>query len=375
MDSNAVLIAAASGRALAASARRAGYTPLVADLFGDQDTLAAAAAHVRVEPVNGYDIGADALLAAFEALAETRHPCGAVCGTGFEDRPDLLERIAQRWGLVGNSAESVRRIKDPLAFAQLCRDCGIPHPEVSIAPPADMTEWLAKRIGGSGGAHIRVAADDRGPSFYFQRHVAGTPVSALLLADGRRAVVLGFSQQWSSPTRTRPFRYGGAAQPAALDDDVERDMTTAIERLVVSTALLGMNSADFLVDGNTFQLLEVNPRPGATVDIFEPPSGSLFAMHVAACRGTLPATAPVYDEARAGAVVYAEQGIAAMPDLPWPDWSADRPVAGSAVPAGGPLCSVFAGAPTASAARTLVERRAAEIVAALNARRTDARRT
>jgi predicted ATP-grasp superfamily ATP-dependent carboligase len=370
MDSNAVLIAAASGRALAASARRAGYAPLVADLFGDQDTLAAAAAHIRVEPVNGHGIGADALLAAFETLAEARHPCGAVCGTGFEDRPDLLERIAQRWGLVGNSAETVRRTKDPLSFARLCRDCGIPHPEVSLAPPADMTGWLAKRAGGSGGVHIRLTAGDRGPSFYFQRCVAGMPVSALFLADGRRAVVLGFSRQWSSPTPLRPFRYGGAAQPAGLGDDIERAMTAAIEQLGGAAALLGLNSADFLVDGSTFQLLEVNPRPGATVDIFEPPGGSLFAMHVAACRGTLPTAPPVYDEARAGAIVYVERSIAAMPDLPWPNWSADRPVAGSAVAAGGPLCSVFAGAPTAAAARTLVERRAAEIIAELNARRT-----
>ena len=34
-----VLIAAISGRALAASARRGGYVPLVADFFGDADTL------------------------------------------------------------------------------------------------------------------------------------------------------------------------------------------------------------------------------------------------------------------------------------------------------------------------------------------------
>jgi predicted ATP-grasp superfamily ATP-dependent carboligase len=369
MDSNAILIAAVSGRALAASARRAGYAPLVVDFFGDQDTLAAAAAHVRVEPLNGHGISADALLAAFETLAAARAPCGAVCGTGFEDRPDLLERIAQRWGLVGNSAGTVRRIKDPLAFAQLCRDCSIPHPEVSLTPPAAMSGWLAKRAGGAGGVHIHVAGEDHGPSFYFQRRVAGVPVSALLLADGQRAVVLGFSRQWSAPTPSRPFRYGGAAQPAGLAADVERAMTTAIDRLVAAAALVGLNSADFLVEGANFQLLEVNPRPGATVDIFEPPHGSLFAMHVAACRGTLPAAPPHYDEARAGAIVYAENGITAMPDMHWPDWTADRPVAGSAVPAGGPLCTVFAGAPTTEAARALVEQRAAELIADLNARR------
>jgi len=40
MDNKAVLIVAASGRALAASARRGGYLPLVVDFFGDADTIA-----------------------------------------------------------------------------------------------------------------------------------------------------------------------------------------------------------------------------------------------------------------------------------------------------------------------------------------------
>lgn len=38
MSHDTVLIAGFSGRALAASARRAGYLPLVADAFGDTDT-------------------------------------------------------------------------------------------------------------------------------------------------------------------------------------------------------------------------------------------------------------------------------------------------------------------------------------------------
>ena len=49
MDNKSVVIIAASGRALAASARRGGYVPLVVDWFGDADTLALSAAHVRLE--------------------------------------------------------------------------------------------------------------------------------------------------------------------------------------------------------------------------------------------------------------------------------------------------------------------------------------
>src|SRR5262245_54486082 len=90
----AVLIAAASGRALAASARRGGYAPLVADFFGDQDTIAVAAAHVRLCGGLEHGMRFDGVLDALESLATHEEPAGIVCGTGFEDRPEVLANIA-----------------------------------------------------------------------------------------------------------------------------------------------------------------------------------------------------------------------------------------------------------------------------------------
>ncbi len=59
----AVLIAALSGRALAACARRGGYRPLVADLFGDLDTRELAEACERVPGSLARGFAHDALLA------------------------------------------------------------------------------------------------------------------------------------------------------------------------------------------------------------------------------------------------------------------------------------------------------------------------
>jgi uncharacterized protein len=364
-----VLIAAASGRALAASARRGGYSPLVADAFGDEDTLASASAHVHVYLLNR-PVDGETLMDALAGLARGRDPAGIVCGTGFEDRADLLAQMARRWRLLGNAPEIVARLKDPLGFAALCRAAAIPHPETSLTTPSDPSGWLIKRAGGAGGHHIQPAGDSHsaGEDAYYQRRVAGMPFSALTLADGRDAMVLGFSTQWSSPTPRRPFRYGGAVRPAPLAEDLRRAMTAAIERLVAAIPLVGLNSVDFLVDGDAFHLLEVNPRPGATFDLFEPDTGSLFALHVDACSGHLPVEAPAFDRSVAGVILYARREIAAMPPLDWPEWVADRPVAGSRVKAGGPLCSVFAAAASATLARALVEARSAELHAALDAR-------
>jgi predicted ATP-grasp superfamily ATP-dependent carboligase len=365
-----VLIAAASGRALVASACRGGYAPLVADFFGDQDTVAAAHAYIRLEAGSVSSIDTQELLTAFEILAATHQPAGAVCGTGFEDRPELLARISQRWILLGNKPETVARVKDPLAFADICRNCGIPHPETALTLPADPTGWLRKRRGGAGGWHIGAAVGHHIPDtgFYFQRRVQGTPVSALVLADGHRAMILGYSVQWSSPTPRHPFRYGGAARPAALAPEIASRMSGAAQRLMSAAPIIGLNSIDFLLDGHEFHLLEVNPRPGATLDIFEPRDGSLFALHVAACEGTLPPTPPSYDDAAASAVVYADDDIATIPSMEWPSWIADRPCVGASIKAGGPLCTVLAFASTAAAARALVEQRIAIILADLNAR-------
>ena len=366
-----VLIAAISGRALAASARRGGYVPLVADFFADEDTCALAERHVRLDTSIARGMVADELFDALETLASTQRPVGTVCGTGFEDRPELLARLSERWVLLGNSAETVARVKDPLAFAALCSECEIPHPQTSVRPPPDPRDWLAKRRGGAGGTHIASLSEtkENGGAGYFQRRVEGTPVSALILADGRRSMVLGFSAQWSAPSPSHPFRYGGAVRPAVLRPKLVEAMTGAVERLIAAVPLVGLNSADFLVDGDAFWLLEINPRPGATLDIFEPADKSLFALHVDAIRGSLPERVPGLSGAAASATVYAPHAIPSMPAIVWPDWAADRQNAGTSVSAGEPVCTVLARANEPVAAKALAERRVTAILAKLAPRR------
>lgn len=359
MDNEAVLIAALSGRALAMSARRGGYQPLVADFFGDQDTVAAALAHV---PLGGFAQGfrERELMGALEHLAARHAPVGVVCGTGFEDRPHLLAHLEERWGLFGNNADTVARVKHPEMFAAVCRDCDVAHPRVSMSPPSVGENWLAKRHGGSGGSHIAAALgreSDKG--IYYQPCVPGTAVSALLLANGVSAIVLGLSAQWASPTLRQPFRYGGAVRPADVASDLAERLSEAACRLAVALSLTGLNSADFIVNDQDFWLLEINPRPGATLDIFEPDGGSLFSLHMAACAGDLIAETPCLDGAKASAVFYAEHDVIAPARFEWPDWSADRPNPGIAIKAGEPLCTVYAGSATAMEAKALVSERLA----------------
>lgn len=354
-----LLVATFSGRSIAASARRAGYRPLVADLFADND-LRDVAADVRIvhgDFVEGFD-GAD-LLAALEALTEGRAPVGVVCGPGFEDRPELLEAIAARWRLLGNTGDTVRRLKDPQGFAALCAGLGIAHPETRLEPPknAAASDWLAKRVGAAGGLHIgflgtRAAAPDR----YYQRFVAGARRSALFVASGGKAVVLGFSEQWPSPSETEPFRYGGACGPIELGTATASAMSRAVEAIAAKIpALVGLGSADFIVPetGEPF-LLEINPRPGATMDVFERDgTPALVELHLAACEGRLPEAPLRPGGVRAAGFAYCGVDEVTIGEIAWPDFVSDRPVPGTTIRRGEPLFTLKADGASADDAITL----------------------
>ena len=367
-DGQYLQIAAQSGRALAAAARRAGYVPLVADVFGDSDTLALAARHVML-PVDGQGgIARGGFLAALETLAGGVEPVGLVCGSGFEDRTAQLTDAAMRWPLLGNNAEIVQGLKDPQRFASLCEKLGIAHPTITFAVPRDLAGWLVKQAGASGGAHVRAAArtDVAQPGRYFQRAVSGLPVSVLLCGDGRHARVLGMSMQWASPVQGAPFRYGGAAGPLDVAPAIAAQMTQAVQKLVQARRLRGLCSADFVVADGFVWLLEINPRPGATLDVFDCEEQPLLRHHLAGCAGTLLPAPPRPGGARAAAIAYTDCAIAAMPAIDWPDWTADRQAAFSPLTDGAPLCTVLGSGATPDSARAVAMDRIARIKTAVD---------
>jgi len=241
----------------------------------------------------------------------------------------------------------------------MCADLSIPFPKISLSKPSTPTGWLAKRKGGAGGTHIKPASQSRntGGEVYYQRKVSGTPIAAFFLADGERAAILGFSAQWSSPTPRQPYRYGGAVRPAPLAPRTADSLSAAVHRIATAMSLVGLNSADFLVDGERFWLLEINPRPGATLDIFETTDESLFAQHMAACAGKLVTASRHPSGAKAAEIVCAEDDIPSLPVLDWPDWTTDRPLPGSTIKAGEPVCTVHACSLVAAGARALAEKR------------------
>jgi predicted ATP-grasp superfamily ATP-dependent carboligase len=363
-----LLIAAVTGRALAASAARGGYSVVVLDFFADRDTRAVARHVEAVTAAGALRFDRTALLRAADRLAPRSAPL--VYGAGFEGRPGLLARLATGRELLGNPADVIASVRDPRQFFPLLGRLDIPYPESRFGIPDEVAGWLVKNPGGAGGTQVRLAT--RRPiraGCYYQRLEPGEASSVLFLADGRRARVVGFNRQWVRPRPPQwPFLYGGAVGTAPIPASVASTIEERLDALVRATGLVGLNGLDFLLDGDRWAALELNPRPTATMELYDPdyPDG-LFRLHLLACHGSLPTAQATPRAARAHAIVHAPAAWEATPAFRFPAWCRDIPMPGTRVAPGLPVCSVHAEAASPDLAVAAVEDRRARLEAALAA--------
>jgi uncharacterized protein len=319
---------------------------------------------VRLEGGLSDGLEPDKIVGAVEALLSAHDPVGLVYGSGFEHQPETIAAIALETRVFGNDGETLKRAKDPAALAQICRTNGIRHPPIAFDPPDKPELWLTKKRGGAGGAHIAPADDPSGAAAdrYHQLRVAGESVSALFLASERQAEIIGLSTQWSAPTPASPFRYGGAAGPIAIDPAQAAEISRSVVAIAAELNLVGLNSVDFLVSPDAVWLIEINPRPGATLDVFDSHDDPLFAHHIAACERRL-TRVPASVAFKAAEIVYAPCDLVIREGWKWPDWAVDRSAPGTRIAAGDPLCTALASCAALDLARLCANERARDIVA------------
>lgn len=355
-----VVVIAVSGRALAQSAARSARQVVTIDAFGDADTRA-------VGPVfeaglrRGIGLDGRRLWTALRQATDG-HDGLLVTGSGFERHPSWLDRVATFGRLRANPSRIVAGLKDPAVAFEILGALGWTTPVTAASMPSARAGWLQKRIGGAGGIHVRPASGARpAANAYYQREHPGTPMSATFLADGERAHVLGLNTLLTHAIGPAPYCYAGAISGATLPEDVSTALQQRLDRLVRVTALRGLNGIDFLWDEREVVVLEVNPRPTASFELYDADvDGGLVWWHMRSFTERLdgpppPAAVPM---SRGLQVVYADRTVV-IPESPeWPDWAHDLPCSRSVVRAGAPALSVSATGPTPAAVRQALDGRA-----------------
>lgn len=332
-----------TARVLAEVAREAGHAPWVIDLFGDADTRACAAGLVTLDPTRTYGFRQRDLLSAIGAMQRRAGPMPVVPGSAFEATPATLARIAARWPTLACDARVYQALLDPPGLWRvLRREHGIATPDSRWTPPRTPRGWLLKRAGGSGGDHLRPASRAAGAHDYYQRLLGGQSLSASFLSAGTRCRLVGIAAHLRWHPRDG-YRYEGARALARPPRALQSATLRIGMALTVRLGLRGLWGFDFLLDINgEVTLVDVNPRPPATLELWSD-RAAVFDAHVAACAsGTLLYIKPRRATERAHLVLYADAPWRASANIRWPAWVADRPASGVDVPRGAPLCTLQA---------------------------------
>ncbi|MDD2722663.1 MAG: ATP-grasp domain-containing protein [Methylovulum sp.] len=334
--SNHLLILANSARMLAQAAHQAGFIPIVIDLYADRDTRESAHAWRQVDSLREDDI------APAVAFFLNHYPVKrAVYGSGFEAFPESLAYLQQRLQLCGNSPETFANIIDKHYFFQVLASLNIPYPISVFSAPDDKNDWLSKPLRGQGGVGIKTwLADSVVAGCYWQRQQSGIPHSVLFLADGHHVQVIGFNRQWTVAIGTEAFVFAGVINQTGLSDQQKALIGGWLGKLVPAFNLTGLNSLDFLQNGEDLWVLEINPRPSASMQLY---AGDLMTQHINACARRL---SPIMDfppvQSCACQIIYAPCDLPIPDTMQWPENCLDIPPSGVICRKGQPICSIIA---------------------------------
>jgi predicted ATP-grasp superfamily ATP-dependent carboligase len=329
-----VLIVAVSARMLAELAFADGHEVMALDRFGDVDLRAVATVSTAA--------GGDALA----RLAERVDADAVVYGAGLENRPDLVARIGAGRELLGTPAELLAAVRDPWALAAAVRVAGARVPETRRAadpPPATGDgAWLRKPLAGGGGRGVRRWAGGRlcGTEI-LQRRATGLSCSAVAIADGRGATMLGVTEQ----LHRAGYLWTGNVSPPRLPACERAELGGRLEAVCQTVAprfgVPGAFGVDAIWDSRELWVLEVNPRPTASLELF---ASGAFDAHVRGARGvSLPTSALPHAVrcAKVKLVLFADRDLRA-PDPAWwpPGLVRDIPHRDEPIARGAPLCTL-----------------------------------
>jgi predicted ATP-grasp superfamily ATP-dependent carboligase len=327
----------------------AGYEVIALDHFGDVDLRAVAPGATACSNDGlvalAADVGADAV----------------VYGAGFENRPELVRRLASGRELLGTAPERLADVRDPWAVGAAARAAGARFPETRAAGTSAGGAWLRKpRLGGGGRGVRRWKGGALRPNEILQRHVHGLSCSAVAIGDGRRATVLGLTEQLHRPPG---FAWMGNVVPPDLPAgelaELDGRLRSTCAEVAARFGVRGAFSVDAIWDSRDAWILEVNPRPPASLELFGP---GCFEAHVRGARGLDVSGLSPGHVASVKLVLYADRDVRA-PDPGW--WPAglvrDIPRAGEEIKRGAPVCTLI----SAGASVPALTERGARLVSAL----------
>jgi methenyltetrahydromethanopterin cyclohydrolase len=342
LKSDYILIIASSARMLTLAAKNTGLKPLVIDLFADQDTQIYALDFQQIT-----DLTIASLAPAVDYFSQHYAVTQLIVGSGFEQYPDSLHYLHSRLILLGNTPETFIRVQNKVDFFAVLDKFNIPYPETSFTQPNSTQEWLIKPNSGQGGVGIqRFQNTNLGLNslMYWQKYQHGSQHSVLFLANGQQVQVIGFNTQWTIRlSDTEEFIFAGIINYCELSESHQTQIIDWLIKLVPVFGLNGLNSLDFIHADGQSTVLEINPRPSASMQCYD---ANLLCRHIMTASPLQDWQSCLHPPPQSGytgyQIIYAEQDIQIPNGYIWEHGAMDIPAAGAICKTGQPICSIIA---------------------------------
>ncbi len=346
-----LLLIAPSTRAMAESAKRAGYDFISLDFFGDADQKGTCENYSLREFKEDYTI--ENLFKHAQNLNFTH----VVYGSGFENHHGLIAKLEKRCTVLGNDSQTLRRVRDWKFFFRTLERNEIPFPQTEIISKKEAIEtlessgkkYLIKPLASGGGHGIyesnnarEAHCDERlSEKVLLQEYIEGTPASSTFVS-GSDFIFLGAAEQLRG-TFFSPFRYSGNIAPLSESRAGIEKMKEISRTVAEAFSLKGCNGIDFVIRKGKAYVLEVNPRIPGSTELLEMAHGfNVLAAHIKACLGE-----QLHLKLKHSPKFYAKKILFAQKELRYniakrPRFVKDVPHFNEHIPKLAPVCTVFA---------------------------------
>ena len=294
------LITGVSTRAFAESAVKSGCNVFSIDYFGDSD---------QKQIIENYSLLRDFNLPSrAENLIQAckRFDFDSVVYiSNFENFPELLEKLSGKIKILGNSPDTLRKVRDWRILRKFMSGSDIPYPETLLPgeenQACDRTGWILKPTNSGGGSRIKAwEGQSLADNQILQKQIKGIHASASFIANGRKCILIGLTAQLIGLKElgANGFTWCGNILPLPLERNNYLHLAGEIENyaslLADNFKLTGAWGIDFIITGNNAEgfhplILEINPRYTASMEIIEAAYGlNIFSLHLMALEGRLP---------------------------------------------------------------------------------------
>jgi methenyltetrahydromethanopterin cyclohydrolase len=156
--------------------------------------------------------------------------------------------------------------------------------------------------------------------------------------------IIGFNTQWTTRlSDSEEFIFAGIINHCDLSESHQCQIIDWLTQLVPVFKLNGLNSLDFIHADGQSTVLEINPRPPASMQLYD---ADLLRRHIMTVSSQQDWQSYLQPPAQSGytgyQIIYAQQNIQIPDGYIWENGAMDIPVAGAMCKTGQAICSIIA---------------------------------